>query len=56
MPADVVDFWHCPQADRIRIPGPGEEFAEPASIHILSVVHKTMHVKPKPAKAPRKPK
>lgn len=53
MAADVTCIWDNPYGGRIRIPGPGEELPEPAAVIILPVVHRTLHVKPKP---PRRPK
>ena len=47
MPAEVIPFWEGPHADRIRIPGPGDDKHE-ASIIILPVIRLE--------RAPEKPK
>lgn len=51
MSADVISFWHCKQADRIRIPGPGEELPGPADVIILPCVrHERTPLAPTPTR------
>jgi|GEM_PF-3820228 len=53
MSANVIDIWAEPHGGRIRIPGPGEQFAEPGTVTVLPVL-RTERRRAKPAAAPRR--
>ena len=46
MSATVIEFWQTKQAEKIRIPGPGEERHEPAKI--IDLRHRPTPLAPVP--------
>lgn len=52
MSADVIDFMLGRYGHRIRIPGPGEQFSEPAAVITLPVIASCSPLKPTPTRQP----